>query len=149
MNVELRSITKDNWRDAYRLTRTLTDEQQNFVAPNAYSILQTLYDDDGEWHMRGIYEGDTMVGFSMFGYLFESKQYWINRLMMGGEHQRKGYGRAGMLAIIEALKAMPNCNRIFISFEPDNAAARALYASLGFEDTGKIEDGEAVFVLGV
>ncbi|MCZ7544525.1 MAG: hypothetical protein M5R40_13845 [Anaerolineae bacterium] len=45
------------------------------------------------------------------------------------------------------LSAKPGCDAIYISFEPNNAAAERLYRSLGFADTGRVEGGEIVYRL--
>jgi diamine N-acetyltransferase len=49
--------------------------------------------------------------------------------------------------LLERLKAQPGYTAILISFVPENVAARNLYASLGFVDTGEIEEGEIVYRL--
>jgi diamine N-acetyltransferase len=47
------------------------DEQKGFVASNLYSIAQAQFGDEyeGHWdlHPFGIYDGDTPVGFLMYG----------------------------------------------------------------------------------
>jgi diamine N-acetyltransferase len=85
----------------------------------------------------------------MYGYDPDSnpRQYWIVRLMVSQNHQGRGYGRAIMQQVIEELKQEPDCDAIHISFVPENEGARALYASLGFVDTGRVEDGETVYKL--
>jgi diamine N-acetyltransferase len=51
--------------------------------------------------------------------------------------------------MIEALRAKPGCRTIALSVHPDNAVARRLYGSVGFRETGEIEDGELVMRLAV
>ncbi|MBC7815121.1 MAG: GNAT family N-acetyltransferase, partial [Burkholderiales bacterium] len=98
--------------------------------------------------VKAAYDGDMLVGFTMFDFdPDETKAYWVARLMVSAEHQRKGYGRAIMQRVIDLLSAKPDCTEIYISFEPDNHVARALYTSLGFQDTGKIVEGELLFRL--
>jgi len=41
-------------------------------------------------------------------------------------------------------QAMPDCREVFTSYKPENDVAARLYRSLGFEHTGRIEDGELV-----
>ena len=67
--------------------------------------------------------------------------------MIDHRYQRQGYGRAAMRALIEGLHAF-GYREIFCSYEPENEIAAQLYASLGFEDTGRVEDGEIVVCLG-
>jgi diamine N-acetyltransferase len=122
-------------------------EQERFVASNAFSLAQSKY--EPELIPQGIYDGETMVGFLMYRPAdFGLAKVWlIYRLMVGKDYQGKGYGRAGMECLLERLRAIPGYNAVLISFVPDNDAARKLYASLGFEDTGEIEDGEIVYRL--
>lgn len=146
MAIRLEPITKDNWRKALRLK--LDEKQKHFVAPNYYSILESIFEPEN-LYSRAAYDGDEMVGFTMFGYDPETqpRRYWIVRLMVDLDHQGKGYGRAIMNAVIDILKQQPGCDAIYISFEPENDPARALYSSLGFVDTGTIEEGEVVYKL--
>lgn len=148
MNISLRPITAANWRAAHKLTKSLSPEQQTFVAPNTYSILEAMYEPDVLFPLA-IYDGETMVGFAMYGFEGEPLRWWIVRFMIGAEYQGKGYGRAAMLALIELLKQQPNCDAIYLSFVPANETARKLYASLGFEDTGEVEDDEIIYRLPV
>ncbi len=146
MTISLRPITKTNWRAVYKLTRTLTDEQRRFVADNGYSMLEALFEPDA-YTTYSIYADDTPVGLLMTGYDAEAHKYWIDRLMIGGEHQHKGYGSAAMQIILDQFRAQPECDAVHISFVPTNDVARRLYGQLGFEDTGEIEEGEVVFRL--
>lgn len=140
--ITLQEITKDNWKQACKLK--LKEGQEHFVAPNWYSIIEGLFEG---FPIRAVYDGETMVGFTMYGYDSDENEHWIVRLMVDQEHQGKGCGRAAMHAVIDALKTQPGCEAIHISFEPENEPARKLYASLGFEDTGRVEHGETVYCL--
>ena len=145
MNVTLREITADNWRACVKLK--VAPEQEHFVASNVYSLAQSKY--EPELIPLGICDGETMVGFLMYRPMdFGVGRVWaIYRLMVAHDQQGKGYGRAGMLALLERLRAIPGYNAVLISFVPDNDAARKLYASLGFTDTGEVDDGEIVYRL--
>jgi len=145
MNVELRDITRDNWRSCVRLK--VAPDQERFVASNAVSLAQSKY--EPECVPLAVYDDDTMVGFVMYrpeDYGL-SKIWFIDRLMIGQQYQGKGYGRAAMEAVIARLKAIPGYNAVLISFVPGNDAAQHLYTSLSFEDTGEIEQGELVYRL--
>lgn len=146
MTVTLRPITNENWRHVYMLTETLSDEQRNFVADNAYSMLEAIWDTE-HYAASAIYADETPVGFLMTAFEPRPHNHWIMRLMTGAEHQRKGYARAAIQMCLDEFRAMPDCAAVYISFEPENHAARTLYESLGFRDTGRIEYGERVFCL--
>lgn len=147
---EIRRVTKDNWKELIRLK--VREDQTHFVASNLYSIAQAQFGDDfdGHWelHPYGVYEGDLPVGFLMYGLDFEHprQQGFIFRLMVDEKHQRKGYGRFGMNWILERFSKDERVKDVGISYEPENDAARKLYASLGFVETGEII-GEEVLAL--
>jgi len=144
--ITLRAIRRDNWRRIAFLSRTLPQDQQRFVAHNAISMLDAHYS-DGALVDVGIYADDQPVGYVLYGRDTDTGKWWIIRLMIAHAEQGKGYGRAAMQQVIERLRATPGCEAIYISFEPENDAARNLYTSLGFVDTGEIEEGELVFRL--
>ena len=94
----------------------------------------------------GIYDGGEPVGFLMIGYNFSRArtQGFIIRLMVDEKYQGKGYGKFGMHWILDHFRNDERIQRIGISYEPDNEVARTLYASLGFVETGEIDQGEVV-----
>lgn len=69
--------------------------------------------------------------------------------MVDQRYQGVGYGREAMRLLIERIRGLADEEhmRIFISFEPENSIARALYESLGFVPDGRILYGEVVYVL--
>ena len=149
---EIRPVTKDNWKELIRLK--VREDQTHFVASNLYSIAESKFGDDfeGHWDLYpyGIYnEENTPVGFLMYAYNFEhpKQQAFIQRLMVDQNHQGKGYGRIGMEKVLEMFRADDRIQEVGISYEPENEAARKLYASLGFQETGEILFGEVVAIL--
>ena len=150
MPLSVQPVTINNWRDLSHLK--VREDQKNFVASNVYSIAESQfgYDhpEDGHWDMApyGIYDGGEPVGFLMIGYNFSHArtQGFIIRLMVGEKYQGKGYGKFGMHWILDHFRKDERIQRIGISYEPDNEVARTLYASLGFVETGEIDQGEVV-----
>jgi len=148
---EIRPVTKDNWKELIRLK--VREDQTHFVASNLYSIAEAQFGDDyeGHWdlHPFGIYDGDTPVGFLMYAYNFDhpKQQAFIQRLMVADAFQGKGYGRFGMEKMLETFRADERIREVGISYEPENEVARKLYASLGFDETGKMIEGEVEAIL--
>lgn len=148
---EIRPVTKDNWKELIGLK--VREDQTHFVASNLYSIAEAQFGDNDEGHWNfypfGIYDGNTPVGFLMYGYNFEhtKQQAFIIRLMVDEKHQGKGYGRFGMEKVLETFRAEDRILIAGISYEPENEAARKLYASLGFVETGEMLGDEVLAVL--
>lgn len=147
MAVHLKDITQDNWRQILGLK--VTDEQQSFVADNAYSMLQAHYEAQYKLVPLAIYDDDTLVGFVMYGAAQDNgREIWaIWRLMIDVQHQRKGYGRAALRQTIDRMRSTIEADEFYISFMPDNISAKTLYMSFGFEDTGLMDDGEVIYKL--
>ena len=152
MALELRPVTAGNWRELSRLQ--VREDQKNFVASNLYSIAESQFGYDSAhghdtYQMFGIYDNDIPVGFLMYGLNFEhpKQQAFITRLMVDQKFQGKGYGRFGMEKMLETFRADGRIEIVAISYEPDNEAARKLYASMGFVETGELVDDETLAVL--
>ena len=150
---EIRPVTKENWKELIKLK--VSDDQKHFVASNLYSIAEAQFGDDipdeGHWDMfpYGIYDEGKPVGFLMVSYNYEFVRFqgFILRLMVDESVQGKGYGKFGMNWMLEKYRADERVQVVGISYEPDNDVARKLYASLGFQETGEIVDGEALALL--
>mgnify|MGYP000698803797 CR=1 FL=1 len=134
--VTLRALDAENWEACIQLR--VTEEQEDFVAKDLYSIAQTRF--EPTWIPLVIYDGDTMVGFIMY----DEADYEITRLMIDKAHQGKGYGRSAMELIIEQFELKLAHPTTSTSYVPANHVAERLYLSLGFCKTGKINDGEVV-----
>ncbi|MBI1277372.1 MAG: GNAT family N-acetyltransferase [Anaerolineaceae bacterium] len=147
MTITLCEITRDNWKECARMR--VEPDQVRFVASNPFSLAQSKY--EPECVPLAVYDDEQMVGFVM--YRTEdyglAKVWFIDRVMIGEGHQKKGYGRAAMTLLLERLRSQKGYNAILISFVPENSVAQKLYSSLGFKDTGEIEDGELVYRIGL
>ena len=138
MTITFKPIDGDNWKEAVALK--VHDDQINFVASNEKSLIQAAYEFTPHAKPFSMYVDDKMVGFLM---LYEtdddSGDLWINRYMVGSEYQGKGYGRQGLLTLIEQTKAEGKWQKLVLSYIPDNERARDVYASVGFIEAGMIE----------
>ncbi len=140
VTVELTDVTAENWRDCADLE--VSEEQRAFVAPVARYLCLCHY--GGLWRPLAVTAGGEVVGFAMWAVDPEDKSGWIGGLVIGREHQRRGYGRAAVLALLERLRREQGCASAALSYAEENAAARSLYRALGFVETGEREDDELV-----
>lgn len=60
------------------------------------------------------------------------ESWYVNTVMVGAEHRRRGYGRA-LVAAVCTRAAAAGANRVLLHLREDNLAAYGLYSSLGFK----------------
>ena len=138
--MELRDVTSENWREVVSIEPR--EDQRRFVANVAYYLNLCHYGED--WRPLAIYRDHELVGFAMWAFDDSEDSHWIGGLVIGAEHQGKGYGRAAMEALLGYLAAQPGYREAALSCDPENTVARRLYASLGFVETGERVDEELV-----
>lgn len=141
--LHLKDITKNNWVKAISLR--VREDQVNFVASNAVSLAQLNFLEN--FYAKGIYNGDEMVGFTLYGIDEDDQEYWIYRMMIDQNHQGKGYGKEAVKLVIEDIKNMKEDyhKTVMLSYEPANEHAKRLYEKMGFQEIeGLVIDGEQV-----
>ena len=142
-SIELRELDKSNYRDILRLK--VADDQAGFVASNAISLAQALFHPEA-WY-RGIYHGETPVGFVMLELDQKKPEYYLWRYMIDERYQGLGYGYQALQLVIAFVKGFPNSTELILSYVPKPGNPRGFYEKLGFADTGEEEDGELIMKL--
>ena len=157
--LRLEKVNGKNVWDILKLT--VEEDQKNFVANNDISIIEayTAITANGYAFPFGIYENETPVGFLMIG--FDIDDYWDDapsiakgnynlwRLMIDKAYQRRGFGKEAVQLALDFIKSFP-CGKAeycWLSYEPENEAARQLYRSFGFSETGEVDGEELIAVL--
>lgn len=145
--IHLKPISKDNYRHCIELKTT--EEQEKFVAPNWYSLLEAVFEEQRQ--AFGIYQQEEMIGFLMFSYYEADEEYakeswWIERFMIDHRFQRKGYGSQAMAAAIEWFKQTIPANELRISSVKRNTIAKQMYEGFGFVATGEFISDETVLL---
>jgi diamine N-acetyltransferase len=138
--VHLERLTRDNWQQV--ITLDIADDQRRFLeTPSVlYGVAEVQF--HPTYMPYAVYDGDTVIGFAVYGYLPEDRmKWWIPLFLIDHRYQGKGYGRAAMQTIITSIRqAAPDCREIALSYKPDNTVAERLYLSLGFEKTDEIDE---------
>lgn len=149
MNITFRDINNANWIECIKLTTNKDGRRttfEPFVASNAVSIAQSKVQEG--WVTKAIYNDETMIGFTMYGFCHDTNSYELCRIMIDHKFQGKGYGTAALRKIIEEMKSFKDCTEICLSFDPKNPAKR-FYEKFDFRNTGKIVDDELVYSLNI
>ena len=142
-SVALEPVGRGNRRAVLALE--LSPEQQGFVASNAESLAEARR--DREAIARAVSVDGRAVGFLMYSAPEDDDEAIIYRLMIDRREQGKGLGRAAVAKVLEEIAGLGRIRSVSICYEPQNEAARSLYASLGFVETGLDEDDEMIAVL--
>ena len=133
--IELRPVTSANWQACAALN--VRADQTRFVAPVTYYLCLCTYGDT--WQPMAVVRDDLVVGFCMWG-IDDDGSAWIGGLLVDQSQQRTGVARAAVNALVDRFAGEPRCPGIALSYAPDNEAARALYRSIGFVETGETDD---------
>ena len=141
--VTLREVTGDTVRAICKLATT--EDQQQFVAPNAVSISQAYFEKSA-W-FRAIYADDTPVGFAMLDDKPEKAEYFLWRFMIDARYQRMGLGRRALELLIAHVRTRPNATEFLTSVHQAEGGPQPFYEKMGFALTGDFEDGEALLRL--
>ena len=150
--IELRKITENNFDECIKLEPK--GEQKSYVASNICSLADAyvaLTNNECIPMPYAIYYKDIMVGFIMLSYNESNEKevenvYWVCRLMIDKKYQGKGYSKKAMVKSLEFIRTFPygSTSAVYLSYEPENTVVKSLYASVGFVETGEIEEGELV-----
>ena len=135
--------------------------QKDFVASNVESLAEAfaVRESGGVALPFGIYDDDVPVGFVMLGYdlvpgetdmpEIAKGNYCIWRFMIDEKFQRKGFGRQALQLVLDYIKTFPcgKAEAVYLSYEPENTGAAALYHAFGFKENGEKDGDEIVAVL--
>ena len=136
--ITLRPVTRENLDAVLRLR--IRDCQKGHVSSPAESLAQAYVYRETAFPFA-VDCGQETVGFIMMGYYEEKGYYTLWKLLIGREHQRRGYGREALAQGIAFLKDRFGAREIYTGVLPENRAAKSLYRSFGFEATGVFENG--------
>ena len=140
--VELKSITEDNFIDAFNLT--LAQGQERFVSHPVRSLAQAYVYRD-QCQPFGIYAEGRMVGNVMVIYDYDVPEYDIWHMMIDEPMQGHGFGSAALDRVLDYIRTKPfgTSDRVALTCSKENPAAMKLYENKGFQATG-IEDEEEI-----
>ncbi len=137
MEVSLRQVTKENYEEVCELD--VTKEQEDYVACNMWSIVESQYNEGYE--TRVVYMKEEPVGFFMWVKESEIKvSIW--RFMVDKKHQQKSIGRVSLNLALAEIKKVSDLQEIEICYNPKNPVAKEFYSSFGFSEVGMDEDDE-------
>lgn len=146
MKTELRPITEENFIDAFNLR--VAPEQKHFVSHPIRSLAQA-YVYRNQCQPFGIYAAGKMVGYVMVIYDYDIPEYDIWHMMIDASEQRRGYGSEALDRVIAYIRTKPfgASDRVALTCNKNNSAARRLYERKGFSATGVEDEDEIELVM--
>ncbi|MBQ8171050.1 MAG: GNAT family N-acetyltransferase [Oscillospiraceae bacterium] len=135
--VRLSEVTKDNLEALLELK--ISEKQEGFVSSVANSLAQAYVYHETAFPFA-IYDDDIVVGFIMFGFYEARDQYTLWKFLIDEHFQNMGYGKAALEQGLSYMKERFATKEIYTGVALGNDVAKRLYISLGFEQTGLIED---------
>lgn len=135
------------------------ENQKDFVAENIQSLAEAFAtrNEGNNALPLAVYYDDVLVGFVMIGkgtvgnaeesdLIKENYSLW--RLMIDKRYQGQGLGKQTMDAVIALIRTFPfgEAKKVWLSYEPENTRARAIYQRYGFVENGEMCGNEIVAV---
>ena len=115
------------------------DYQKSFVSSTAHSLAQAYVYRDTAFPFA-IYVDEILVGFIMLGFYETKKQYTLWKFLIDKDYQNKGYGKETLKKGIAYLVDTFGAKEIYVGVSTGNDTAKKLYSSVGFKETGVIEN---------
>ncbi|MGG5260489.1 GNAT family N-acetyltransferase [Phycicoccus avicenniae] len=138
-DVVLSPVDAQTWRAVAALR--VHPDQEEFVAAPLHYLALCAY--GGVWNPLAVTVDDEVVGFLMWG-LDDDGSTWLGGILVDAGHQGRGIGRAVVLAALELLEPQAGPAGFALSYQPANTRAAGLYRSLGFVETGEVDDDEVI-----
>ncbi|MFL0362131.1 GNAT family N-acetyltransferase [Pseudobacillus sp. 179-B 2D1 NHS] len=143
MSLRICEVTADNWMEVASLS--VNDHQKDFIESNLFSLAQSKF--EPHWKSVGLYDGERLVGYAMYGRDKTTRRVWLDRFMIDQKYQGRGYASRFLSPLIKEIQQHYHCDHIYLSIYPGNTKARYLYEKFGFTLNG--EKDEAGLVCGL
>ncbi|MCL2113533.1 MAG: GNAT family N-acetyltransferase [Streptococcaceae bacterium] len=143
MKISLRQVNRENYQALIDLK--VSEEQQNFVAPNWRSLLHAAY--EPELNLLAIYKDEAAVGLLLYDFDEKMGGWTLSRLMIDHSYQQQGIASQALAQFLAFFKKEYLKQDIYTSAELDNSVAQNLYEKFGFEkqETFSYENGGMTF----
>ena len=138
--IHLVDIDDGNWRIPLKVSK-----QQEAYIGNTNSILARAYAyRNSRSQAFLICEDETPVGMGLYYDCEPMDSYDLSHIFIDEQFQRKGYGRAAIELVLEAMRKDGKFDKVVLRYIEGNDTAKNLYASFGFIETDR--DGDEIIM---
>jgi GNAT superfamily N-acetyltransferase len=150
--IELREVD-ETVREELLGSVVIPEDQQRFVSTVESSLAEAAECPEANPWYRGVYDGGEPVGFVMVAWDVEPQQdligpWFLWKLAIDHAHQRRGYGRAVVEAVVGIVRANGG-RELLTSYVDEPGGPKDFYAGLGFLPSGEQHGGEVLVVRSV
>jgi diamine N-acetyltransferase len=147
--IELREVDDAVRAELIRAV-VVPEEQQRFVSTVEGSLAEAAEAPEANPWYRGVYVDGEPVGFVMIAWDVDPADdligpWFLWKLAIDRDRQRRGYGRAVIDAITEIVRDHGG-TELYTSYVDEPGGPKDFYARLGFEPTGE-QHGDEVLVV--
>jgi diamine N-acetyltransferase len=144
--ISLRPVVRGDLDCLFKLS--VAPHQSGYVAPNVVTLAEFAYVSGG--YVFAVRRAEEVVGLmgiidfrehQELGEGDDPNAAFLMRMMIGSDHQRKGYGTAAMHLAIDWARTRKN-SAFQTGVVPGNDAALQFYEALGLRRTGRIVEDE-------
>lgn len=148
MELELR-VVDDEVRAELVREVVVREDQLRFVSDVEGSLAEAAEAPEANPWYRGVYDDGEPVGFVMIAWDVPPTDdligpWFLWKLAIDGDHQRRGYGQAVVETIVEIVRANGG-TELYTSYVDEPGGPAPFYARLGFVPAGE-HDGEVLVV---
>lgn len=133
-------IDESNWRTPLRVSK----EQQDHVANSAAILARAYAYRNARSRAFLICAGETAVGMGLTYDCEALAAYNFSQIFIDERFQRKGYGKAATKLVLDNMKRDGKYRKVILCYIEGNTAAKNLYESFGFVETGR--DGNEIIM---
>lgn len=134
--IELREINEENWRESLHVTA----EQKHYVADTTTILARAYAYRKSRSKTFLICDEETPVGMVLYHDCDDLEGYIFSELLIDERYQRKGYGRACVQLVLDAMRAEGKYSKVSLCYVEGNVAAKNLYQKFGFTETERYGD---------
>lgn len=138
--IRLVDIDPGNWR----LGLKVSEAQKHYVSNAAGTLARAYAYREQRSRAFVIYDDETPVGMGLYYDLPELECYDFSQMFIDERYQGRGYGKAAVSAVLDALKMDGKYRKVVLCYIEGNDAARRLYEQFGFVETER--DGDELIM---
>ena len=89
---------------------------EKVTSDNRKSMAENLKESDQfpEWESAGIYDGNQLIGYAMYG-RWQDGRVWLDRFLIDQRFQGQGYGKAACRLLMLKLIEKYQTNKLYLS----------------------------------